>query len=92
MRRSPFAAAALGLIKLYRSVSAGLQPRCRYLPTCSAYAEEAIATHGLWRGGLLALRRIGRCHPWGGYGYDPVPERVHPDREVEGEGARRRVA
>lgn len=46
---------------------------CRFHPTCSAYADEALGTHGAWRGGLLALSRLCRCHPWGGSGYDPVP-------------------
>jgi putative membrane protein insertion efficiency factor len=46
---------------------------CRYQPTCSAYALDALARHGAGKGGWLALRRIGRCHPWGGHGYDPVP-------------------
>jgi putative membrane protein insertion efficiency factor len=46
---------------------------CRYHPTCSAYALEAVDEHGLLRGSLLALKRIGRCHPWGGSGLDPVP-------------------
>lgn len=47
---------------------------CRYRPTCSAYAQEAILKHGVWRGSGLALRRMARCHPWGGSGYDPVPD------------------
>jgi uncharacterized protein len=50
-----------------------LPPACRYLPTCSHYAEEAIALHGPLRGGVLAVGRLCRCHPWGGSGYDPVP-------------------
>lgn len=46
---------------------------CRYAPTCSNYAQEAIRSHGTLKGTLFAVRRIGRCHPWGGSGYDPVP-------------------
>lgn len=49
---------------------------CRYQPTCSAYALEALAVHGAFKGLWLILRRIGRCHPWGSCGYDPVPERT----------------
>ena len=52
-----------------------LGPHCRFHPSCSAYALEALATHGALRGGALALRRILRCHPWGGSGVDPVPPR-----------------
>ena len=65
---------ALLPIQLYRLfLSPFLGRNCRYHPSCSAYALEAIETHGVLRGYWLALRRIGRCHPWGGAGYDPVP-------------------
>lgn len=50
-------------------------PACRYTPTCSQYAIEALRIHGPLRGSWLALRRILRCHPWGGCGYDPVPKK-----------------
>jgi uncharacterized protein len=63
-----------GFIRLYQLVLAPLVgPTCRYLPTCSDYAADAVATHGALRGSYLALRRLLRCHPWGGSGYDPVP-------------------
>jgi putative membrane protein insertion efficiency factor len=52
-----------------------LPPSCRYLPSCSHYAAEAIERHGPWCGTGLAVRRLLRCHPWGGSGYDPVPPR-----------------
>lgn len=52
-----------------------LPPSCRYWPSCSHYAIEAVETYGAVRGGWLAARRLGRCHPWGGHGVDPVPPR-----------------
>jgi len=64
-----------GLVSVYRYViSPLLGPRCRYQPTCSEYALIAIDRFGPFKGGWLALRRISRCHPWGGSGYDPVPD------------------
>ena len=66
----------LGLVKLYRvTISPLLGANCRYQPTCSAYAIEALQKHGAFRGSVLAAKRIARCHPWGGHGYDPVPEK-----------------
>ena len=62
------------LIKFYQfCISPFTPPSCRFTPTCSQYALEALRKHGLFKGGWLALRRILRCHPWGGSGYDPVP-------------------
>jgi putative membrane protein insertion efficiency factor len=62
------------LIKIYQIVLSPLiGPKCRFTPTCSHYAVEALKKHGLLKGSWLSLRRILRCHPWGGQGYDPVP-------------------
>ncbi len=64
-----------GLVRGYQLfISPVLPGSCRYVPSCSAYAAEAIARHGALKGGWLALKRIARCHPFGGWGYDPVPE------------------
>jgi putative membrane protein insertion efficiency factor len=65
---------ALGLIRLYQhSLSRLLPAACRFTPSCSEYGYEAVARHGVLKGGWLALRRIGRCHPFNPGGYDPVP-------------------
>lgn len=62
------------IIVLYQKIiSPLLQPRCRYTPTCSQYALEAIRKHGPWKGGVLTMKRIFSCHPWGGHGHEPVP-------------------
>ena len=64
----------LALVRLYRLfLSPWLPPACRFQPSCSAYAEEALRRHGAWRGGWLALKRLLRCRPGGGAGEDPVP-------------------
>jgi putative membrane protein insertion efficiency factor len=63
-----------GAIRTYQMlISPAFPPSCRYHPSCSHYAAEAVERHGPWRGLLLAARRLLRCHPWGGSGYDPVP-------------------
>ncbi|MCL1931825.1 MAG: membrane protein insertion efficiency factor YidD [Treponema sp.] len=66
--------AAVVMIRFYQNaISPWLPPACRYYPTCSAYAIEAIERHGFMRGALLAVKRILRCHPFHAGGYDPVP-------------------
>ncbi|WP_262694170.1 membrane protein insertion efficiency factor YidD [Kordiimonas aquimaris] len=62
-------------VRFYQLViSPLLGPRCRFQPTCSHYTLEAISLHGGLKGGWLAAKRIAKCHPWGGFGYDPVPK------------------
>jgi hypothetical protein len=68
---------AHGLIRFYQlTLSALIGRQCRYLPSCSAYADEAIERHGLWAGGWMGVARICRCHPWSGAGFDPPPRAV----------------
>lgn len=85
---SPLALLLKGLVLLYRyTLSPFIGHGCRFRPTCSEYALDAITLHGAVRGGWLAVRRLARCHPWGGWGWDPVPgtapqpdpERAPPD-------------
>lgn len=71
---------ALGLIRFYQAVISPLTPpNCRFRPTCSEYAIEAFQRHGTLKGGLLTLKRILRCHPLGGSGFDPVPDSQRHD-------------
>jgi putative membrane protein insertion efficiency factor len=70
---SPVAKAMRSLVRAYQHLRAGRPSPCRYQPSCSSYAVEAIEVHGAVRGGWLSLRRIARCNPFGGSGWDPVP-------------------
>jgi putative membrane protein insertion efficiency factor len=67
-----------GFILVYQRLFAWRPSPCRYVPSCSTYALEAVETYGAARGTWLAVRRISRCHPWGGHGFDPVPDRDSP--------------
>lgn len=81
-RLSSIAVQVLSLpVRFYRICISPLIPsRCRYTPTCSEYALEALAIHGPLKGLWLSIKRIGRCHPWGGHGYDPVPNKKLPKK------------
>jgi len=74
MKRSLPARALLRTVNLYQRLTASRPSPCRYIPSCSEYAREAIERHGAGRGAWLAAGRLSRCHPLGGFGFDPVPE------------------
>ena len=76
LRLLPRRAAHYAIRAYQLSFSAFLGRQCRYLPSCSAYTDEAIARYGLWPGAVMGLARLCRCHPWGNSGFDPVPDRL----------------
>lgn len=76
-RRSPLAWVLVSLLRLWRWTAPVRRGRCRFAPSCSGYAVEAIDRYGAFRGGWLALRRVTRCHPWNPGGIDPVPDHLH---------------
>lgn len=80
-RKTPGRLFGTGLIRLYQLTLSGfIGNTCRHMPTCSEYGYEAIARHGLWKGGWLTLFRVGRCGPGGTCGIDNVPEALAPDQ------------
>jgi len=75
VRQGVAALVARAVIRIYQlTLSAFFGRTCRHLPTCSEYADEAIAAYGLWAGGWMTLARLWRCRPWGSHGYDPIPQ------------------
>ncbi len=85
---NPLAFIARGLIKGYQWFLSPILPgSCRFYPTCSSYALQAIETHGALKGGWLGLKRIGRCHPWNDGGYDPVPGCEHQHHHHSPDGS-----
>jgi putative membrane protein insertion efficiency factor len=73
----------IGLVKLYRvTLSPWLGMNCRFQPTCSEYTIEALKKYGIFKGAWLAAKRIVRCHPWGGSGYDPVPDNPRDENDA----------
>lgn len=80
-----FSALIVGLVKFYQlAISPWLGRSCRYSPTCSQYMVEAVNEWGPLKGFWMGIKRIGRCHPWGGHGYDPVPpKQINTNEEIE---------
>jgi putative membrane protein insertion efficiency factor len=74
VKHAPVAKAFVGVIRVYQRLTSARVAPCRFYPSCSSYAVEALETHGAWRGSLLSLRRISRCRPLGPHGVDLVPE------------------
>jgi putative membrane protein insertion efficiency factor len=74
---TPPARALHGGVRVYQKLTAGRPSACRFVPSCSNYALDALEQHGALRGSALTVRRLFRCHPWGGHGWDPVPEGKH---------------
>lgn len=71
----------IGIVRFYQLAISPLYPAtCRYTPTCSQYMIEAIREHGVLKGAWMGLKRIGKCHPWGGSGYDPVPKKENKNK------------
>ena len=78
-RRTPGRIFGTSLVRFYQLTLSGFVGNsCRHLPTCSEYAHEAIARHGLWAGGWMGFFRVLRCGPWGTHGFDPVPATLEP--------------
>lgn len=71
----------VGLVRIYQQYISPFTPAsCRYSPTCSQYSVEALQKHGAFKGGWLAIKRIASCNPWGGSGYDPVPDKLKAEK------------
>lgn len=87
---APLRLVLIGGIALYRvSLSGWLGGQCRYIPTCSRYAEDAIRAHGAVRGSMMAIARVARCNPFGRGGFDPVPRSAHEyDINIQRPGGR----